>query len=600
MSGVFERVRRAGPMTARIVGAVFGGYGLGALASVAALALPINAPQAVITGMLASFVVYACTVIGVFLARRGRGVRQSMADLHTWAGLLTGWLLYAMFLTGTVSYFRDEISQWMRPEIAFRHTAPDAATAADRVAATLGTVASDSSQWFMQLPTTRSNVVDAFWLTPHPRPGQAAYEIATFDPSTGAKLTLRDTLGGDFFYRFHYEFYYLPATWGRWLAGLCAMFMLVAIVSGVITHKKIFVDFFTFRWGKGQRSWLDAHNALSVFGLPFHLMITYTGLVTLMTMYMPWGAHLALKTPAQQQAMNLQLSAFIVPGERSGVKAALAPIGAMVREGETRWGRDNVASVLVTHPGDANARVVITRGAVARVSTSPQYLLFDGASGRLLDVKERVGVAAQTRGVLYGLHMGRFGDLQLRWLYFVVSLAGTAMVGTGLVMWTVKRRQKLPDPERPHFGFRLVERLNMASIAGLSIAMTGFLWGNRLLPIALAGRADVEVDVFFAIWAATLIYALVRPARRAWVELLWFATALLALLPVLNALTTQRPLWRSMAEGDWVYAGFDLMMWAFAALHGALALRASRHRPRAKPKAPAGRPAVAPRHEENA
>src|SRR5256885_6747652 len=25
-----------------------------------------------------------------------------------------------------------------------------------------------------------------------------------------------------------------------------------------------------FRSGKGQRSWLDAHNALSVLGLPFH------------------------------------------------------------------------------------------------------------------------------------------------------------------------------------------------------------------------------------------------------------------------------------------------------------------------------------------
>src|SRR5256885_5968154 len=27
------------------------------------------------------------------------------------------------------------------------------------------------------------------------------------------------------------------------------------------------------------------------------------------------------------------------------------------------------------------------------------------------------------------------------------------------VLWNVKRRSKLPDPERPHFGFRLVERL---------------------------------------------------------------------------------------------------------------------------------------------
>ena len=63
------------------------------------------------------------------------------------------------------------------------------------------------------------------------------------------------------------------------------------------------------------------------------------------------------------------------------------------------------------------------------------------------------------------------------------------MVGSGLVLWTVKRRVKLPDPDRPYFGFRLVERLNIATIAGLPLAMTAFLWGNRLLP-ADAGQGS--------------------------------------------------------------------------------------------------------------
>lgn len=79
MSVALERLRHAGPVAARIVGAVFGGYALGALASVAALALPINAQQGVITGMLASFIVYACAVIWMFLARSAR---------RAWAGLL--------------------------------------------------------------------------------------------------------------------------------------------------------------------------------------------------------------------------------------------------------------------------------------------------------------------------------------------------------------------------------------------------------------------------------------------------------------------------------------------------------------------------------
>ena len=45
------------------------------------------------------------------------GLRQSMAWLHTWSGLLLGWLLYAVFFTGTLSFFRDEIDDWMRPEL---------------------------------------------------------------------------------------------------------------------------------------------------------------------------------------------------------------------------------------------------------------------------------------------------------------------------------------------------------------------------------------------------------------------------------------------------------------------------------------------------
>ncbi|WP_246794543.1 PepSY-associated TM helix domain-containing protein [Burkholderia perseverans] len=530
-----------------------------------------------------------------------RGVRQSMADLHTWAGLLCGWLLYAMFLTGTVSYFKDEISQWMRPELAHQQQAPDAARVAQRVTDRLGTLAAHSSQWGITLPTARSNVASAFWRLPPGSPPGRFFGEAAFDPASGNVTKARDTLGGEFFYRFHFQFYYLSPLWGRWIAGFCAMFMLVAIVSGVITHKKIFVDFFTFRWGKGQRSWLDAHNALSVFGLPFHLMITYTGLVTLMTMYMPWGQHAAVKTPEQRAALTSQISAYIQPGKADGKPAVLAPVDAMVRAAQARWGQQGVGMVTITNPGDSAARVAVARGEGGRVSQSPQYLLFDGVSGKLLETHDAVGAAAGTRGVLYALHLGRFSDLQLRWLYFIVSLGGTAMVGTGLVMWTVKRRQQLADPLRPHFGFRLVERLNIASIAGLSIAMTSYLWANRLLPDALAQRSNAEINVFFAVWGATLLFAIARPARRAWVELLWIAAGLLALLPVLNALTTDRPLWRSAADGDWVYAGFDLMMWAFAALHALLAVRTSRHRarPRAAGKANgAARASVAMRSEE--
>ena len=69
MALAWQRAWRAGPLVSRIIAAVGGGYAVAALASVAALALPISRPQAVLTGMLASFAIYTCAVIWVFAVR---------------------------------------------------------------------------------------------------------------------------------------------------------------------------------------------------------------------------------------------------------------------------------------------------------------------------------------------------------------------------------------------------------------------------------------------------------------------------------------------------------------------------------------------------
>lgn len=79
MSVVLDQVRSVGPLISRIVAALFGGYGLAALSSVAVLALPMSKSQAVLTGMLASFAIYAGAVIWVFAVR---------SALKAWTGLI--------------------------------------------------------------------------------------------------------------------------------------------------------------------------------------------------------------------------------------------------------------------------------------------------------------------------------------------------------------------------------------------------------------------------------------------------------------------------------------------------------------------------------
>ena len=91
------------------------------------------------------------------------GLRQSMAWAHTWSGLVLGWLLYAVFLTGTLSFFLDEINQWMRPELHRSAPGPDTA----RIAVdAIQRLAPEATTWTLALPGARHAEVQASWRDP--------------------------------------------------------------------------------------------------------------------------------------------------------------------------------------------------------------------------------------------------------------------------------------------------------------------------------------------------------------------------------------------------------------------------------------------------
>lgn len=500
------------------------------------------------------------------------GLRQSMAWLHTWVGLLFGWLLFAMFATGTAAYFQDEITRWMQPEIVGQ---PDPVTAAEGAVRYLQTAAPDAKRWFITPPNSRSAITQVFW---QPGEGQArggrGDTSATLD-GEGKKIEARETRGGTFLYRFHFDLHYMPVIWARYLVGIAAMFMLVAILSGIITHKKIFADFFMLRFGKGQRSWLDAHNVTAVLALPFHLMITFTGLVTLATLYMPWGIAANYADP---QGFFDTVFAQAPEVERSGHPAPLAPIGTMMKRASAEWNGAGVGFFSVINPGDATATVSMTRARADAIGSRGQSLTFDGTTGGALDASASKGAALATESVMIGLHAGRFAEWGLRWLYFLSGVGGTIMVGSGLVLWTVKRRARLPDPARPHFGFFLVERLNVGAIAGLGVGFAVYFLANRLLPLHIDNRADWEIDCLFLAWSTVLLWAMVRPARRTWIEALTLAALLFAAVPFVNALTTPRNLFASLAAGDWLFVAFDGVMLLMAASFGWAARKAARIR----------------------
>ena len=54
-------------------------------------------------------------------------------------------------------------------------------------------------------------------------------------------------IGSEFFYPLHYSLHLEWKELGYWIVGLAALVMLAALVSGVVMHRKIFREFFTFR-----------------------------------------------------------------------------------------------------------------------------------------------------------------------------------------------------------------------------------------------------------------------------------------------------------------------------------------------------------------
>jgi len=208
--------------------------------------------------------------------------------------------------------------------------------------------------------------------------------------------------------------------------------------------------------------------------------------------------------------------------------------------------------------------VDVVRRANDRLALISDRVTFDGATGEVLKVWKAEKPALLTYSVLIGLHYLWFDHLTIRWLYFLMGLMGSVMIATGLLLWVIKRKE-------PHVGshkiYRIVETLNVAVIAGLPIAIAGFLWGNRLWPWDLPERATWEMRTFFFLWLLCFVHGFLRrDSVRAWREQLIVAATLFVLLPLLNVVTTGSHVFVTVPAGNWRLASVDLVCFITGAL----------------------------------
>ena len=510
--------------------------------------------------------------------------RQSMKWLHTWVGLVVGWILVFMFITGTAGYFDDEITRWMEPERPLTATHIDKSKLLDISQHYLETHVKNAKEWRVILPNSRDANLKVMWQEQPEegkRFGKFSTKVLDTDTDTGLAIdNLRETAGGRTLYRMHYRLHYMPSIVAYWIVGFCTMLMLIAVITGVIFHKKIFSDFFTFRAKKGLIGWLDIHNVLSVTAIPFHFMITYSGLIFFLTTYMILSVNIGITETQKDKYFN-EVFPRTVEVEKSDDYQPLASLSDMYAKSHKYWQEDTLAYVKVEYPLDKNARVKFTRWNTDLTYNPDDELFFSGETGKLLNIAaKQVTMSGQIHRGFISLHEGLFASPMVRWLYLIIGLMGTGMIASGLILWTTKRKPKqMKNTNGPDFGYRLVEQLNIGTIVGFPIAVAMYFWANRLLPVEMENRAEWEIHCLFISWALLLIYPAFRSGLVAWFEQLKIAAFVFCFIPVLNFITTDKHLGISLPLRDWNYAGFDLVMLVIGVAFAFTAYKVKKHIP---------------------
>jgi uncharacterized iron-regulated membrane protein len=521
--------------------------------------------------------------------------RLSLTWLHTWFGLVLGFVLMVAFFFGSLSVFDREIDRWSQPETRIAPqpmpsfdsilssrfdsiTEPEAdqlRIAAGRVTKPLPEKLT-AADWGAYT-THRDPVLNLFvaFAVPNSKiPHDEIYGYRTIDPRDGRVLR-RDQLplGSAFFYPMHYS---LHLTWkdlGYWIVGFAAMTMLIALVSGVVMHRKFFREFFTFRPDRRLlRSTLDLHNLTGVIALPFHFLWALSGILIFASTYFPvFEQTMQPAVEAHEREESAQTGLALEP---SGIPGKLASVDAMMATARAHWASRGVPGevgfLTVTHVGQSNAYVSIYRDSTDRVA-SAVGMHFEGTTGKVLFEDPPAGPIETVYAFLEGMHLQQFKHWTLRWFIFFGGLLSCVCIATGFIFFVEKRKHAHARQQRA--GARWVDALAVTTITGMVLATVALLVFNRLLPESVAHRDVWHERAFWSVWLLTLAHAAWRSkavgegrVSKAWFEQCWAIAVLGAAAVVLNALTTGDHLLGTLMAGYWPVAGVDLMLCATAVI----------------------------------
>ncbi|MCF4165265.1 PepSY domain-containing protein [Zavarzinia compransoris] len=479
---------------------------------------------------------------------------RSFVTLHTWVGLASGLLLFIAFYAGAISVFTHELDGWRRPagEVPREEKIERAQLLLDKVQA------AHPNAHNLRLRLEPANP-ELHWYSEN----YAEHRRYLLDPSNQA-LTQGAEHGG--FIQFIYTLHYtagLPAPWGTYLFGVACVLYGLALVSGIVVHSPVLLkDMSALRAGRNlKRFWQDAHNVIGVLSLPFHAIFAWSGaILTIGTLLLAPFQFLVFEGRLMPRiGPDLEVAAHVEP---AGVRQPLQPLAELLRRAEEEVPGLEVGAIALHDPGDVNAQVTLSGLADQKRLSRRVAVALNGATGAVLGIDQPITDTPGKRFLagLTSLHYGNFGGTLLKWLYFILGLAGAFLFYSGNLLY-VEARRKRQQAEQPR-RTRLMAQLTLGVCLGCIAGISALFVSGALLP------ERFDESVYFGLFFACVVWAFLRAPARAGHELLWLCAVVTAAIPAAAWVATGVSPLAALLDGHlhrlWVDVTALLLAWAYA------------------------------------
>lgn len=478
----------------------------------------------------------------------GSDIIKIYKDVHIWIGIVCGLMLFIAFYAGAITMFEKPLERWATPPSGLA-AAPPLRDAEKLLAAVLAGHPQAARRHSIIIEPSPDQPARVIWAERGKRPRELIEYGASFAPDGSLQTEkLRKASAAGLVDRMH-QFVGLPLPDGvaRLVMGAVALAYAVALLSGlVVLLPTLAKDVFALRIGKNiKRMWLDAHNALGIFSLPFHLVIALT------------SVGFALHTPFYATQAKVLYGGQLDWGEHAPPPVGDAPLPAQVLLARVQAqlpGFDvHALTFQENRRGQAEANVVgldVRRGARGRTWMQAGLDPYSGTVDTH-DLPGHMDGWSEAVNAFFALHFGSYGGNAVRWLYVLMGLAGAALFHTGNVLWIESRRRKqrgvetVPQKRSAWALGCLTSGVTLGAVAGISATLAAAKW----LPAQVQDLAGWHQAIYYAVFSASVAWAFLRGPSRAAVELLWAGAVFTLAIP----LSSLAGLWG--IGGTWSHPG---------------------------------------------